>query len=103
MGQKNIAEVSTRVGIPILIKGFLDRTPSEASEMAIEEDMVCILVRTTHHTIAIGRPVPFCYVIRGQESVVEHLPKEDVNFEGVWSLSITPSYVQCRALHQFIV
>ena len=82
MGQKYATEVTTRVGVPILIEGFPDRTPSEASEMAIEEDMVCILVRTTHHTIAIGRPIPFCYVVRRRESVTEHLPKEDFNFEG---------------------
>ena len=82
MGQKYATEVTTRVGVPILIEGLLDRTPSKVSEMAIEEDMVCILVRTTHHTIAIGRPVPLSYVVRGRESVAEQFPKEDFNFEG---------------------
>ena len=81
MGQENIAEVSTRVGIPVLIKGFPDRTPREASEVAIEEDVICVLVLTTHHTIAIGRPVSFRYVVRGREAVAEHLAKEYFYFE----------------------
>ena len=68
-------------GIPILAKILSYGTRGKASQMAPKEDVVSVLPKSAHCKGSIGWAVSFGHVIRSEEAIAEHLPKEDIRLK----------------------